>query len=137
MHIASVGIELGKTNFHLAALSEHNKFLLRKKLSRPQPLAYTANLPASNRSRGMRGIALHRYCAARARAPGAAHPCAVRQTLPQVEQERLHRCGSDRRSRDQAEHEFCADQNAGATRLASHAPCARPTAAASHGADQT
>jgi len=47
MHIASVGIDLGKTNFHLVALGEHNKVLLRKKFSRPQLLAYTANLRAS------------------------------------------------------------------------------------------
>ena len=47
MHIASIGIDLGKTSFHLVALGERNKVLLRKKFSRPQLLAYTANLPAS------------------------------------------------------------------------------------------
>jgi transposase len=47
MYIASIGIDLGKTTFHLVALGEHNKVLLRKKFSRPQLLAYTANLPAS------------------------------------------------------------------------------------------
>ena len=35
MNIASVGIDLGKTTFHLVALGEHNKVLLRKKFSRP------------------------------------------------------------------------------------------------------
>ena len=47
MNIASIGIDLGKTTFHLVALGEHNKLLLRKKFSRPQLLAYTANLPSS------------------------------------------------------------------------------------------
>jgi transposase len=47
MHIASIGIDLGKATFHLVAIGEHNKVLLRKKFSRPQLLAYTANLPAS------------------------------------------------------------------------------------------
>ena len=47
MHIASIGIDLGKTTFHLVALGERNKVLLRKKFSRPQLLPYTANLPAS------------------------------------------------------------------------------------------
>ena len=47
MHIASIGIDLGKTTFHLVALGEQNKILLRKKFSRTQLLAYTANLPAS------------------------------------------------------------------------------------------
>ena len=47
MHIASVGIDLGKATFHLVALGERSKVLTRKKFSRTQLLAHTANLPAS------------------------------------------------------------------------------------------
>ena len=47
MCIASIGIDLGKTTFHLVALGERSKVLLRKKFSRAQLLAYTANLPSS------------------------------------------------------------------------------------------
>jgi hypothetical protein len=47
MYIASVGIDLGKTTFHLVTLGEQNKVLARKKYSRKQLLAYTANLPAA------------------------------------------------------------------------------------------
>ena len=47
MNIASIGIDLGKTTFHMVALGERNKILLRRKFSRSQLLAYTANLPAS------------------------------------------------------------------------------------------
>jgi transposase len=47
MHIASIGIDLGKTTFHLVALGERNKIVVRKKFSRAQLLAYTANLPSS------------------------------------------------------------------------------------------
>src|SRR5215831_3020429 len=47
MHIASIGIDLGKTTFHLVALGERSKVLLRKKFSRAQLLAYAANLPSS------------------------------------------------------------------------------------------
>ena len=47
MRIASVGIDLGKTTFHLVVLGERSKVLLRKKFSRAQLLAYTANLPSS------------------------------------------------------------------------------------------
>jgi transposase len=47
MHIASIGIDLGKNTFYLVALGERNQILLRKKLSRAQLLAYTANLPSS------------------------------------------------------------------------------------------
>ncbi len=47
MHIASVGIDLGKTTFHLVALDERGQVVIRKKFSRPQLLAYTANLQHS------------------------------------------------------------------------------------------
>lgn len=47
MQIASVGIDLGKTTFHLVALNEHGSIIVRKKFSRKQLLAYTANLPTS------------------------------------------------------------------------------------------
>jgi transposase len=47
MHITSIGIDLGKTTFHLVALDEHCKAVVRKKFSRKQLLAYTANLQAS------------------------------------------------------------------------------------------
>ncbi len=47
MQIASVGIDLGKTTFHLVALDDRGTIVIRKKFSRKQLLAYTANLPTS------------------------------------------------------------------------------------------
>ncbi len=47
MTIASVGIDLGKTTFHLVALDDRGKVVVRKKFSRKQLLAYTANLASS------------------------------------------------------------------------------------------
>src|SRR5947208_13585418 len=47
MQIKSIGIELGKTTFHLVALGAHSQIVVRKKFSRSQLLIYTANLPAS------------------------------------------------------------------------------------------
>jgi transposase len=47
MHIASIGIDLGKTTFHLVALDDHSKVVIQKKFSRKQLLAYTANLPSA------------------------------------------------------------------------------------------
>jgi transposase len=47
MDIASIGIDLGKNTFHLVALDEHSKVVIRKKFSRKQLLAYTANLQHS------------------------------------------------------------------------------------------
>src|SRR5438552_14197382 len=44
MQIASIGIDLGKATFHLVALGERNKVLVRKKFSRATLLTYTANL---------------------------------------------------------------------------------------------
>ena len=47
MHIASIGVDLGKTTFHLVALGAQGKVVVRKKFSRKQLLAYTANLQSS------------------------------------------------------------------------------------------
>ena len=47
MQIVSIGIDLGKTTFHLVALDNHGSILIRKKFSRKQLLACTANLPSS------------------------------------------------------------------------------------------
>jgi transposase len=47
MQIHSVGIDLGKTTFHLVALGAAGKVLVRKKFTPQQLLTYTANLQTS------------------------------------------------------------------------------------------
>ena len=47
MQIKSIGIDLGKTTFHLVALGTRSQVVIRKKFSRSQLLVYTANLPPS------------------------------------------------------------------------------------------
>jgi predicted NBD/HSP70 family sugar kinase len=47
MHIASVGIDIGKITFHLAALNEHGSIVVRKEFSRSALPTYTANLSSS------------------------------------------------------------------------------------------
>jgi transposase len=47
MQIRSVGIDLGKTVFHLVALGAAGKVLVRKKFSQRQLLTYTANMQTS------------------------------------------------------------------------------------------
>jgi transposase len=47
MQIHSIGIDLGKTTFHLVALGSAGKVLVRKKFTQKQLLAYTANLQIS------------------------------------------------------------------------------------------
>jgi transposase len=76
MHITSVGIDLGKNTFHLVALGEHSKVLVRKKFSRAQLLAYTANLPSS--LIGLEACAGAHFMGARLREQG--HE--VRSSLP-------------------------------------------------------
>src|SRR5260370_5090336 len=43
MQIRSVGIDLGKTTFHLVALSDNGKVLLKKKFTQKQLIAFTVN----------------------------------------------------------------------------------------------
>jgi hypothetical protein len=47
MQIHSVGIDLGKTTFHLVALSAAGKVLLRKKFTQKQLITFTANMQPS------------------------------------------------------------------------------------------
>jgi transposase len=45
MQIKSIGIDLGKTTFHLIALGRRSQVVIRKKFSRSQRLVYPANNP--------------------------------------------------------------------------------------------
>jgi transposase len=47
MQIRSVGIDLGKTTFHLVALGDNGKVLLKKKFTQKQLIVFTANLETS------------------------------------------------------------------------------------------
>ena len=85
--IASVGIDLGKTTFHLVALDCHAKVIVRKKFSRTQLLAYTANLPWS--IIGMEACSGAHFFAAKLRDQGhevRLIPGAVCETFRQVQQ---------------------------------------------------
>ena len=42
-----IGIDLGKTVFHLVSMNPQGTIIGRKKLSRPQMLTYLANVPRS------------------------------------------------------------------------------------------
>src|SRR5580692_4970844 len=44
MQIRSVGIDIGKTTFHLVALGDNGKVLLKKKFTQKQLITFTANL---------------------------------------------------------------------------------------------
>jgi transposase len=47
MQIRSVGVDLGRTTFHLVALGNNGKVLLKKKFTQKQLITFTANLQTS------------------------------------------------------------------------------------------
>jgi transposase len=47
MQIRSVGIDLGKTTFHLVALDDNGKVILKKKFTQKQLITFTANMQTS------------------------------------------------------------------------------------------
>lgn len=107
MHIASIGIDLGKTTSHLIALDDRGKVFIKKKFSRKQLLIYTANLQTS--LIGIEACSGAHFIGTSLRAQE--HDVRlVREALREIEQERLHRCRSNCRSGLAAEHAFCADQ---------------------------
>jgi hypothetical protein len=65
MQIRSVGIDLGKTTFHLVALADNGKVLLKKKFTQRQLITFTAN-PADHADwpGGMCGSTLSWSCSA-------------------------------------------------------------------------
>ncbi len=68
MQIHSVGIDLGKTTFHLVALSAAGKVLLRKKFTQKQLITFTANsADFFDRDGGVIGGSLPRSRVTRAR----------------------------------------------------------------------
>ena len=68
MELHTIGIDLGKTVFHLVGLNLHGEVVVRKKFSRTQLLRFTANvprgLPQGSRVRRLDGVSpagtLHR-----------------------------------------------------------------------------
>ena len=47
MKITPIGIDIGKTTFHMVGLDLHGSIVIRRKFSRKALLPYTANLPSS------------------------------------------------------------------------------------------
>ena len=93
MEIRSVGIDLGKTNFHLVALGERGKVLLKKKFTQKQLIAFTANMQTCLIGVLFRG-ALPRSSFTRARPRCEVDSSPVCEAVREVQQERLHRCRS-------------------------------------------
>ena len=64
MQIRSLGIDLGKTTFHLIALNDNGKALLKKKFTQKRLITFAANLHVPDRHGGMRWSVLPASCVA-------------------------------------------------------------------------
>jgi transposase len=83
MQIRSVGIDLGKTTFHLVALGDNGKVLLKKKFTQRQLITFTANLQAT--LIGLEACAGAHFLGR----ASEAHSGSVREVICEVQQERL------------------------------------------------
>ncbi len=91
MEIATVGIDLGKTVFHLVGLSTAGETMVRKKFSRAQLLRFTANLKVG--LIGMEACAGSHFLGRALREQGhevRLMPAQYVKALRENEQERLH-----------------------------------------------
>jgi transposase len=92
MQIRSVGIDLGKTTFHLVALGDNSKVVLKKKFTQKQLIAFTANMQTC--LIGMEACSGSHFLGRALREQGhevklISSP--VREAVCEVEQERFHR----------------------------------------------
>ena len=133
MQIKSIGIDLGKTTFHLVALNSRSQVVFS---------ATTIDLHGQSAlvvdwDGGLCGVAFSGACAARTRARGAPNSGAVCSTLREVEQERLLRRGGHCRSGGAREHAIRAHQDGRSARSASSAPSTRAVSVATNQRDQS
>ena len=87
MKIHTIGIDLGKTSFHVAGLNERGEVVVRKRFSRTQLLRFTANRKVH--LIGMEacgGLAFSGPGAPRAGTRGASDACAVREAVCEDQQ---------------------------------------------------
>ena len=93
MQIQSIGHRPGKTTFHLVALGAAGKLLVKKKSSKKQLLAYTANLQTS--LIGLEACSGAHFLGRALRSQGhdvRLTAAQFAQAFHEVEQERLRRC---------------------------------------------
>jgi transposase len=81
MQLHTIGIDLGKTVFHLVGLNQRGEAVVRKKFSRKQLMHFTANLQVELIGMEACGGSLSRACSERAGSRGAADASAVCQAV--------------------------------------------------------
>jgi transposase len=137
MRVASIGIDLGKTTFHLVALGDRNKVLIRKKFSRAQLFAYTAKLPAS--LIGLEACAGAHFLGSKLREQGhevRLIPAQFIKPYRKSNKNDLLDAEAIAEAVTKEEHALRADQDGGAARRSGHASRSGSARAASHGAHQ-
>jgi transposase len=90
MEIRVIGIDLGKSVFHLVGMDKHGKVAARKRLSRSQMTVYTAKLPSC--LIGMEACGGGHFLGAALTAQGhdvRLYAGTVRKAISEVQQERL------------------------------------------------
>jgi hypothetical protein len=91
MQLHTIGIDLGKTVFHLVGLNLRGEVVVRKKFSRKATAAFHGEPAGSVDWHGsLWWVPLSRAGSERARSRGTADAGAVRQAVRKDEQERLH-----------------------------------------------
>ena len=112
--ISTIGIDLGKTTFHLIGLDKRGAIVLQQKVSRGQLERRLANVPRC--LIGMEVCSGAHYIGRQLE--GLGHdvrliPAQYVEAVPQGAQERLPGCGGDCRGGAAADHAFRAHQDAG------------------------
>ena len=111
MNIHTIGIDLGKTSFHLVGLNEGGAVIVRKHFSRAQLLRFTANRKVH--VIGMESCGGSHFLGRALQEQGhEVRLMPAQYVKPYVEdqQERLRRCGGDRRGCGSADDALRADQ---------------------------
>ena len=112
MELQTIGIDLGKTVFHLVGLNLRGEVMVRKKFSRTQLLRFTANIHVE--LIGMEACGGAHFLGRALREQGhesAADTGAVCEAVRENEQERLHRCRGDCRGRRTTDDALRTDQD--------------------------
>ncbi len=112
MELHTIGIDLGKTVFHLVGLNLHGEVVVRKKFSRTQLLRFTANVHVE--LIGMEACGGAHFLGRALREQGhevRLIPAQYVKPLREDEQERLHRCRGDRGGCLTTHDAFRADQD--------------------------
>jgi hypothetical protein len=126
MKIYALGIDLGKTVFHLVGLDSSGQVVVRKRCSRTQLLAFAGNLQVQ--LIGMEACSGAHFLGKALRAQGhdvRLMPAQYVKPYVKTNKSDYNRCGSDCRSGATTPDAFCADQDGGATGSAGTASSAR------------